>query len=290
MISESIKLVAVVITYYPDLDEVKQNIKQYIVFVDKIIIWDNTPIAQRVKQKINLPEFEEKIIYLGTEKNEGIAFAINRGIEWAIKNKYSHILTMDQDSCWDNFTFYKNHIIKFMTDQSIGIFSPVIYEQHKREFAEITFVKDAITSGSVYSIEMATKIGGVREDYFIDAVDLEYCYWAKRNGYNTVVIGNAFLKQKFGNQTARYFLNKTYYPANYSATRIFYIIRNHIFLWKEYPELSDFEKKRIVNVYIRGRIKEVILFENNKLKKLYMICKSILHGFFGIGLIRRQVK
>src|SRR5450759_761467 len=178
------KLSAVVITYYPIIDNLVKNIKRYIDFVDKLIIWENTPIYDRDKYRILINGYKDKIVFLGTKQNEGIAYALNRSVEWSIENKFTHILTMDQDSYWDNFEFYKQKILKFFNVSEIGIFAPVIYENQKRSFPELTYVKDAITSGSVYDLDMIKEIGLFREDFFIDAVDLEYCYWAKQNGYN----------------------------------------------------------------------------------------------------------
>jgi len=286
--SGDFKLSAVVITYYPVVDDLVINIKQFIDFVDRLIIWENTPIHDRGEYQILMPEYHNKIIFLSTNRNEGIAYALNRSIEWSIENKFTHILTMDQDSLWDNFEFFKDKILKYSDDQSIGIFAPVIYEQHKRDFPEFTFVKDVITSGAVYRLKMFKEIGFFREDFFIDAVDLEYCYWANRNGYKTAVLGDAYLKQKYGNVSEHKFLDKKYHTLNYSAFRLFHIVRNHIFLWKEFPELSGFQKKRIIKVYILNRLKEILMFENDKAGKVFSVLKGILFGLSGIGEKKRN--
>ena len=286
--SGEFRLSAVVITYYPIVDDLIINIKQFIDFIDRLIIWENTPIHDRENYHILIPEYNNKIVFLGTHKNEGIAYALNRSIEWSIENKFTHILTMDQDSLWNNFEFFKQKISKYANDSGIGIFAPVIYEQNKISFPELSYVKDVITSGAVYKLKMFEEIGFFREDFFIDAVDLEYCYWANRNGYKTAVFGDAYLKQKYGNASEHQFFAKTYYALNYSSFRLFHIVRNHIFLWKEYPELSDFEKKRIIKVYILNRLKEVLLFEKDKTRKVFSVLKGIIFGLSGIGEKKRN--
>jgi rhamnosyltransferase len=194
---------------------------------------------------------------------------------------------MDQDSLWDNFEFFRDKILKFNCTHDIGIFAPVIYEINRSYFPEISYVSDVITSGAVYRLEVFKKIGLFREDFFIDAVDLEFCYWANRNGYKTAVMGGSFLKQKYGNSSEHRFHKKIYYALNYSPFRLFHIVRNHIFLWKEYPELSKFQKERILEVYIKNRIKEIVLFEKDKARKIYSICKGIVFGLSGIGEKKR---
>jgi rhamnosyltransferase len=116
------KLSAVVITYYPNKEELHSKIRRYIDSIDSLIIWENTPADERRVFKVSLPEYEEKIVYLGTGKNEGIAYALNRSIEWSIENGFTHILTMNQDSIWDNFDFFRQKIRKFINVDNIGIF------------------------------------------------------------------------------------------------------------------------------------------------------------------------
>lgn len=279
-----IKLSAVVVTYYPVLSDAIINIKQYIEHVDKLIIWENTPIIDRELHKIILPEYSDKIIYLGTDKNEGMAFALNRSVEWSIKNGYTHILTMDQDSFWIDFKHYRNKIVEYCIDTSIGIFGPNVYTMmERRNFSKNQFAKDTITSGSVFSIDMLAKIGLFREDFFIDAVDLEYCYWAQRNGFKTIVFQDCHLKQKFGNTTTHLFFNKAISTSHYSAFRLFHIVRNHIFLWREYPELSKIQKKQILTEYTLLRIVKILLYEKGKTQKIVSIIRGTINGLFCIG-------
>lgn len=282
------RLCGLIITYHPDLNELQSNIQNIIDYLDKIIIWVNTPNEDTAKYFTINKKYEDRMIFLGTGKNEGIAYAINQTFKWAVENGFTHLLTMDQDSIWHNFENYRNKIIEHKVDTSIGVFSPVIFEQFKRNFPEISFVNDAITSGSVYDLQLVNKIGLFREDFFIDAVDLEYCYWARRNGYKIALLGNCFLQQKYGNDSEHKFLNRNFHTPNYSAFRVYHIIRNHIFLWKEYPELSSFEKKRILNVYIFKRLLFVWMFEKDKCNKTIAVFKGIIHGFFGIGEQKRN--
>lgn len=282
-IYNKIKLSAVIITYYPDLSDVIINIKQYIEYVDILIIWENTPKKDRELYKILMPEYSNKIIYLGTDKNEGMASALNKSVKWSIENEFTHILTMDQDSFWLNFKKYSQLIFENRFDSSIGIFGPNVFTEEKKQLPKIEIVKDIITSGAIYNLDLFRKIGFFREDFFIDAVDLEYCYWAKKNGFQTAILGECYLKQKYGSETIHYFLKKVVPTSNYSAFRLFHIIKNHIFLWREYPELSNFQKTRILTEYSFLRIAKILLYENGKAKKIFSLLKGALHGLFQIG-------
>ena len=93
-----VKIAAVVITYFPDIKDTIANIGLYIHHVDKLIVWDNNTAAEGDKFRPEYDAYADKIEFMGTGKNEGIAFVLNRCIEWATGNGYTHLLTMDQDS------------------------------------------------------------------------------------------------------------------------------------------------------------------------------------------------
>lgn len=272
------KLIAVVVAYYPDLTEAILNIHQYIDFVDQLIIWENTPIKDRSSHKIVLTDNEDKVIYLGTDKNEGIAYALNRSIEWAINRGYTHILTMDQDSFFYNFDSYKRIINKNLSEQTLTIYSPNTNDMFSTQ-SDVVEVEYSITSGSIFNLSIFDKIGLFREDFFIDAVDLEFCIRAKRRyNYSTFIVCNAHLKQSFGN------LDRTtigFKSNNYSAFRTFFIARNNIWLWKEYPEIHSYQMfKFLFGESIFKRPMKILLGESDKYSKF----KSLFKGIY-LGLI-----
>ena len=105
---DEIKILGVVITYYPNIEETKRNIEQFIEDIDLLIIWENTPLAERTQYKIELTGYEDKIIYKGTDLNMFIAYPLNQAVSYGRENGFTHILTMDQDSF-----FEVNHFVKY---------------------------------------------------------------------------------------------------------------------------------------------------------------------------------
>lgn len=265
------KLAAVVVTFYPDINETILFIEKYIEYVDHLIIWENTPVKDYANYKIEIPDHDNKITYMGTGSNEGIGYALNRAIEWSVENNFTHLLTMDQDSCFD-----KNEFIafqKFVNDtkkNDIVIFSPVLPGILTESNSEIIDVKFSITSGSILNLSVSEKIGLFREDFFIDAIDTEYSIRSLSMGYRTVLFTKCLLIQKFGDARKTKF---GFMSADYSVFRTYHMVRNHIIVWKLFPKhFSFFEASKI---YIFQRIIKIILAEPNKWAKL----KSILKGF-----------
>lgn len=275
------KLSVVVVTYYPNIEEVKLNVLEYIDFVDKVIIWENTPAHDLSEYKIDLGLYNSKIICLGNGCNVGIGFALNQAIEWSIKNGLSHLMAIDQDSFFSsiNVSTLLETVIKHASDFEIGIFSPNIinlYSKNKeplyRSEFELLQVERSITSGSVFRLDMFHRTGPFREDLFIDEVDYEYCYRASKNGFKTVVVCSSFLSQKFSDMKHT---NWGFYITNYSPFRLYHIVRNGIIVQKEYPD-SPPGWYRLIVYSIIIRLIKILIFEKNKISKM----KSIIIGIY----------
>lgn len=271
------KLAAVVILYYPD-ENVINNILSYISMVDCLIIWNNTPYDQREQYTIEIPTYSDKIVYLGTDKNEGIAYALNQTINWCIDNEYSHLLTMDQDSCFENFKYYIEYIRMNLLGSS-NIFIPNKYFIDKTSYQyntekEIITVPYFMNSGTVFKLSIFKCLGGFREDYFIDAVDHEFSLRARDKGYQVFCITKAILKHQIGYNTKTWL---GFYTSNYSAFRTYYVIRNHVWLKREYPSYSV---PKFFYVHIVKRFFGIIISEKDKCSKLLALFNGIKDGFW----------
>lgn len=267
------KLAAIVVVYYPDLNDLKKNILRYIADVDALILWDNTPNRDGVPLVIDLPGYEHKVQQFSTGKNEFIAYPLNQAINWCVANGYTHLLSMDQDSLFEEggFTSYKNRI-QFNLGNNIAIYG--VNPNHKYDLQD-AFLQTSwcITSGSIYDVSTIHEIGGFREDYKIDCVDNEICFRATLKGYKTVVDTHCFLYQVYGNHQKSIFGFTT---LGYSPFRTYSILCNHILLWKQYPQLIGTELKGvIVKEYGVYRFIKVLLSENKKIDKSI----ALFHGF-----------
>lgn len=270
--NDELKLLGITVTYYPDVSDVRKNILQFIDEVDTLIIWENTPFAERKKFKIRLPEYEHKIIYMGTDENMCIAYALNQAVEFGNVNGFTHLLTMDQDSCFEtgHFSNFKQIAYSHKNEPCILGPNPNYSEPNQTDILiEKPFL---ITSGNIVGLKLYDNIGLYREDYKIDCVDYEFCFRAGQKGYKCYMIGSVLLKQEFG------ILQKTkygFYISNYSPFRLYYIARNNIKLYREYPDYIDLNT--IVGRIIKPFFK-IIICENNKIKKLTAIIKGVVNG------------
>ena len=94
------KLLAISVFYHPT-EESFENLEHYINDVDELLIWDNTPDVESIKNirrtinRLYSEEISKKIKVIGLGENVGLSIAYNRGIEYGRNNGFSHVMTMD---------------------------------------------------------------------------------------------------------------------------------------------------------------------------------------------------
>lgn len=151
-------LAAVVVTYNYNPQTLLTNIASYADEVDLLIVWDN-----------NLPKMKLDAIakrwpnarISQTGNNVGLAIAYNQAFTFAAEQGCTHLMTMDQDSTFEDFPKYKEQIAAF-NDPSVGIFTcPINNDIAKIGYRETTVCQ----SGSIYTIDMLNCIGGFRIKY-----------------------------------------------------------------------------------------------------------------------------
>ena len=260
-------LAAVVVTYHPKEEEVWANIRSYAYAVDKVLVWRNSP------EDLSVPsDLEEKVSLLGNCENEFMAKPLNFALEWCADNGCDYILTMDQDSKWENAGYFVDRALA-LAEGDIALYAPYTVGQYERPVQDYD-AESVITSGSLVNVAVARHLGGFREDYMIYWVDGEFCFWARKNGYRIRVLHDCTLIQQFGKQTKTLFGFTT---SNYSPFIYYLLIRNMLWMRREFPEGVSVKTVLYTLMYtIRG----IILGEKDKIRKIHNINKGIIHGLF----------
>ena len=106
------KLLGLVTLYYSEPSEAASNILRYIQDVEALIVWDNSPLENKLKEQIltQLGTNSPKVIWKGDGQNYSIAPAINFAWHYAQEQQYDLLLLMDQDSRWDDFRSFRQHV------------------------------------------------------------------------------------------------------------------------------------------------------------------------------------
>lgn len=191
----------------------------------------------------------------------------------AIKEGYNWLLTMDQDSRASDkmlsimYEFINSHNIK-----DVGIIAPYPLNKFEvRADKKFNFQYEflVITSGNLLNLNIYGKIGGFLNKLFIDQVDFEYCLRLHFNNYKIIKLNKALLYHNSGNlRCVKYGI----YLYDRECFRSYYIIRNTLYILKKYKNIFPHWYIESKNYLIYKEIINVLIYENNRLRKLlYMI-------------------
>jgi rhamnosyltransferase len=269
--------------------------------LDQVLLIDNASspvIRRRLEQEAKKKRASLKLIF--NDFNLGIAAALNQGFRWALAHGYEYVITFDQDSrpapnmVTELLKAYNSHSSR----ERIAILAPQIQDTITGE--RITYLKKSntftmervscqadvledislvITSGSLNNLATYQKLGGFREDFFIDYVDTEYCLRTTQQGYKIIVACNAVLHHRLGDQQQKQIGRLTLRPTFHSPLRWYYINRNRIVMLRTYALKAPYWAIYDVMVGSYAFLK-MLLYEDRKLQKILAVMMGIFDGLF----------
>jgi len=273
------RILAIVVTYYPEKELLESNVSAFVDEVDKVLIWENTLPKEKSDYRFI---HHEKVEYCGDGVNS-ISHGLNFGWQYAKDNGYDYLLTMDQDSLLEDFVSMKHYAEKHRQEKII--LGPSL-NKGKDDISRnhvATKVENMITSGMLLSVEVLDVLGGYDERLAIDGLDTDLSYRAQSHDIQLYRLEDCNMIQRFGEPVVRTFCGKEYHISVYSPSRLRSIIKSHVYLIRKYKNMSRDVKRYIVRHYIVDKTKEIILFENQKMRKLF----SLYYGIFEGLLVRR---
>lgn len=271
----------VVTLYNPDLEEAARNINRYLNDIGRLLIWANSPVEDRDKFLDQLTD-RSKVEFVQSDKNAGVVKALNAALRRARAGGYEYLLSMDQDSTWNDFGDY---LEKAMTvranDESVTITGPYAVETEEEAMSApggVMYLDYVIVSGALYDISMFDKTGNFAEVYFIDAADEEFCLRAGTCGFRNAVIGDSMLVHRFGERIEHKFLGIKIVTHNYSSLRYYYSVRNHIWLIRSgySPASRSF---RLFGRYVIKTLIRALFFETDRKDKVSAVFRGIRDGY-----------
>lgn len=103
------RLYAGIVSYNPDIERLRENICAINNQVSEVIVFDNGSDNFEAVEEIIL-EFKN-VRLIKSDKNIGIAAALNRMMQWGFDLSYKWMLSLDQDSvCSDDYVKKCCHI------------------------------------------------------------------------------------------------------------------------------------------------------------------------------------
>ncbi len=245
---------AIVVTYHPDITPLLEMLGQLNRETDFVVVDNGSPSIGELEESIRAYNNCLGIIKRGT--NEGLARALNIGIARATRDNYDYIFLFDQDSSLCEsyvermvaaYGKVRGHSARGIAAMGPRIINPQTSRQTpfklfnrfwfrtNRHYArsESHFVADfLITSGTMLVARHLAEIGLMREDYFIDNVDLEWCFRARSLGFDLVGTNHAILYHLIGERSLNP-LVRAGLMAQHKPSRTYYSSRNRIHLYTQ---------------------------------------------------------
>ncbi|MEZ2354080.1 glycosyltransferase family 2 protein [Caballeronia sp. RCC_10] len=267
-----------------------------------LVVVDNTPGSTALRRGNLAPDIE----YLASGKNEGIAAALNRGVELLRTRDYDHALLFDQDS-EPSAALIEGLLVSMRSlasdhrkvaiagpayhDARLGTIAPFVrfgkwrmsrVPAEGREPLEVDFL---ISSGSCVDLSAWRSIGSMDARLFIDFVDVEWCVRARRAGYAVLGLPWLVMEHSLGDEPVC-ILGRRF--AMHSSFRHYFIFRNALalILYRSYmplswklAELVKFPVRLVVYTLMSGHARE----------HFTMICRGIADGMRNrLGPLPRQ--
>jgi len=239
-------VVAVVVTYKPDRDDLFALLDALAGQVASTAIVDNGSGEDAVAMILGRARAGETLLPL--DRNFGIAHAQNRGIEWARKQAADYVILFDQDSVPEPDMVAKlvasaqarraaGEIVAAIgptfVDERLGkssVFSRTrLASDGAAPGSNLVEVDHVIASGCLMPVAALDIVGAMREDLFIDYVDIEWCLRARHHGLRSYGALDARMVHQFGSPMKVFGI-----PFSaHSPMRNYYLFRNSIWLWRQ---------------------------------------------------------
>jgi rhamnosyltransferase len=153
------------------------------------------------------------------------------------------------------------------------------YELKDGENKNPSLNKLLITSGAIINLKIAASLGGFDEKLFIDGVDTDFCIHSFEKGYQTLLVNEFSLRHQLGEEKKVMTpLLKSTFRKFHNPTRLYYIVRNHLYLRAKYPK----QHGHLPNGIVINEIKNCLFYANDFMNYVKSILKAVKHVRKGI--------
>ncbi len=216
-------VVAIIISYNPDIDRLRQNVSAVAGQVSCVLIFDNK--SENWEDVASL-DGEGNCAVVFNDENSGLPVSLNEGCRRALRCGARYALLLDQDSV------ASEGMVASLAECMCGgvaVASPQIIDRNKHEaFVPadvITPVKRVITSGALVSLDAWHETDGFDERIFVDWADYEFCANLRFHGYKIVRDMRTMIRHEMGRREYAFTLpapkgGRPFYRTNHSKARL----------------------------------------------------------------------
>lgn len=293
-------IAAIIVLFFPNDRLLERLLNSLINEVGIIYVIDNTPEA--ALDWLSYEWFLMKghnVVYKSLGDNYGIAKAQNVGIESAIASGCDYVILFDQDSAISKGMIKELLLAEQLllsSSVSVGAIGPIYVDEKTGAYQRIVghslfFIKKInvtpvdkfpinadylISSGSLIRTSVLKSVGLMREDLFIDWVDIEWCLRATRLGFSHFAIPKATMFHSIGDS----FVKVGDRSLNiHNDMRNYYIVRNACHLLLD----SQVNNRWRANIFFKVPLFVTFytLTSEFKFKSFKRLLRACFDGFLG---------
>jgi rhamnosyltransferase len=230
----SLRIAAVATAYHPD-ERLAAVVESALETCAAVVVVDNTPGDEpTVTGKLSDP----RVTVLRSGRNLGLAAALNAGIR-ELPQDAEAVLLLDQDSVLPPEVV--SALAAHLDDPTVGIAAPTPWDAaHDSSYdslaalrADVADRTDVITSGMLVRRAALDRVGGFREDFFVDFVDIDFCLRVRRAGLRIVQDQRLKLPHSLGDRRPHRIGPLAIHVVHYPAWRLYWIARGASTLLRE---------------------------------------------------------
>lgn len=277
---QSKSIIAGILLYNPDLRRLQQNVDAVKNCVENVLLVDNAS-----RNFLEIQEFasRNKITLCHNNVNEGLPKSFNTMIRFAKDEGFGNLLLLDQDSICDAnlVDLYKKNISsKYVCLTPRIVHRLKDYEEQyglKDKLDEEEIVNESINSGTLINLTILPQDLRFNEHLFVDCVDFDFFLQVKKRGLKALRVNSAKLYCDLGNLSTHYFIGRKCFANNYSSFRLEKQAKDRVLFI-----LANFKEpiaRKVLKLSLLGYLM-IVLFEKQKISKLFAVSKGFAKGIF----------
>ena len=243
---------AIVVTYNPEVGALLKLLGQLNRETDFLVIDNGSAGVDQYEESIRV--YQRCLLFHRLGENKGLAEALNIGLNEIMARHYDIAFLFDQDSSLCDLYISRMveayREVSAISPRKVAALGPrIINPQTRRQTPfklfsrlfmrtdrffysakEHYFADFLITSGTLMPVAYLPDIGLMKASYFIDNVDLEWCFRAKSLNYELVGTDQAVLYHAIGERSENPLVQRGL-MAQHNPSRTYYSSRNRIDLY-----------------------------------------------------------
>ena len=297
MKKNKVGICAVVVTYQPDLEKLHRLFDALLPQVDDLVVVDNGS-SNSVLAWLERYQSAAQLSLVALGDNQGIAVAQNVGIGYAKQQEADYVILFDHDSNPAPDMVARLHAVaeaKAAAGVNVAAVGPRYLDERQDNpppFIQViglrvikqpcvcgdsvVDVNYLIASGCLMPMRALDSVGYMREELFIDYVDIEWGLRAKIKGYQSFGACGALMGHDLGDEPFYFFGRK--YPSH-SALRHYYHFRNAIWMYRQSWIPTHWKITDGYRLILKYGF--YALFAKPRWRHCWMMTVGMVHGLFG---------